>query len=122
MSKRDERPRPFGQIADRFRISAANKTPLQFEPDHVAALLSGGFLEWLGKREAAELLARDIEPAQRHSAFRAYSVSALAERWGISTSAVYTLIKSGALPAIKLGDKLYRVSNEAVDRYESENG
>jgi excisionase family DNA binding protein len=119
MRKDEAIPRPFAEIVDRFRRSAEAKSRFQLDPDHVAALLSGGFLEWLGRREAAELLARDVEAAPKRSTFRAYSAAALAERWGVSTSAIYTLIKSGELTAFKLGDKLYRISNEAVERYEA---
>jgi excisionase family DNA binding protein len=122
MRKDEATPRPFAEIAARFRIAAENKARLQLEDSHVAALLAGGFLEWLGKREAAELLARDAEPKPKHSTFRAYSVSALAERWGVSTSAVYTLIKSGELPSFKLGDKLFRITHEAVEEYEAGRG
>lgn len=47
-----------------------------------------------------------------------YSVATLAEHWGCGTDTVYALIKSGDLPAFKLGGKLLRVRHEEVERYE----
>ena len=36
---------------------------------------------------------------------------------GINLSTVYTLIKSGELPAIKVGPKLWRIRASALDAY-----
>jgi len=49
---------------------------------------------------------------------RAYSVAKLAEHWGVSTTFIYNLLNSGELEGIKLGDKLWRIRAEAVERYE----
>ena len=47
-----------------------------------------------------------------------YTVALLAERWGCSTTFVYEQIKCGALPAFKLGAKLYRIRHQNVEAYE----
>lgn len=48
----------------------------------------------------------------------AYSVAMLAERWGVSTTFVYSEIERGKLRAFKLGAKLIRISKDAVEEYE----
>jgi excisionase family DNA binding protein len=48
-----------------------------------------------------------------------YTVAALAEHWGCSTSFIYEQIACGALPAWKLGGKLYRIGAAAVEEYEA---
>ncbi|GAM01882.1 helix-turn-helix domain-containing protein [Sphingomonas parapaucimobilis] len=50
-----------------------------------------------------------------------YSVSSLAEHWGCGTDTVYSLIKSGDLPAFKLGGRLLRVRSEEVEKFECQN-
>lgn len=47
-----------------------------------------------------------------------YSVASLAEHWGCGTDTVYSLIKSGDLPAFKLGGRLLRVRGEEVEKFE----
>lgn len=47
-----------------------------------------------------------------------YSVASLAEHWGCGTDTVYALIRSGDLPAFKVGGKLLRVRGAEVERYE----
>jgi excisionase family DNA binding protein len=42
----------------------------------------------------------------------------VAERWRCSQAHVRTLIRSGKLPAFKIGNKLLRVSLSAVEEYE----
>jgi len=49
---------------------------------------------------------------------RLYTVAMLAERWGVSSTFVYSLVQSGALVAFRLGGKLWRVRVEAVEDYE----
>lgn len=46
-----------------------------------------------------------------------YSVSSLAEHWGVSTNVVLRLIKSGQLKAFRPG-KSYRISDDAVQAFE----
>lgn len=50
-----------------------------------------------------------------------FSVSSLAEHWGCGTDTVYSLIKSGDLPAFKLGGRLLRVRSEEVEKFECQN-
>lgn len=53
------------------------------------------------------------------AAERPYSPASLAERWGVSTTLVYDLLNTGALPgAFRLG-KLWRVPAAAVAEYEA---
>lgn len=47
-----------------------------------------------------------------------YDVVTLAEKWGCGTDTVRSLIKSGDLPAFKVGGKLLRVRAEEVEQYE----
>ena len=47
-----------------------------------------------------------------------YSVASLAEHWGCGTDTVYALIRSGDLPAFKVGGKLLRIRGAEVERYE----
>jgi len=47
-----------------------------------------------------------------------YSVSSLAEHWGCGTDTIYSLIKSGDLPAFKLGGRLLRVRGDEVEKFE----
>ena len=47
-----------------------------------------------------------------------YTAATLAERWGVSSTFIYTLIQSGELPGFKLGNKLWRIKPEAVAEYE----
>lgn len=49
---------------------------------------------------------------------RPYSPSTLAERWGCSTTVVYSLLASGDLSGWRLG-KLWRISADAVDAFEA---
>ena len=42
----------------------------------------------------------------------------VAERWQCSQAHVRALIKSGRLPAFKIGDKLLRIAPEALEEYE----
>lgn len=46
------------------------------------------------------------------------TVAALAERWGCSDTFIYGLLTSGQLEGFKLGKKLWRISPEAVERFE----
>lgn len=46
------------------------------------------------------------------------TVAALAERWGCSDTFVYGLLTSGQLEGFKLGKKLWRISPDAVERFE----
>ena len=45
-------------------------------------------------------------------------LGALARYWGISRSRVLVRIKTGALPAVRLGPRLWRVPVEAARAYE----
>jgi len=47
-----------------------------------------------------------------------YTAATLAERWGVSSTFIYTLIQSGELTGFKLGNKLWRIKPEAVAEYE----
>jgi excisionase family DNA binding protein len=47
-----------------------------------------------------------------------FSVSTLAQHWDCGTDTIYSLIKSGDLPAFKLGGKLLRIRADDVERYE----
>ena len=47
-----------------------------------------------------------------------YSVASLAEHWGCCTDTVYALIRSGTLPAFKLGGRHLRIRGIEVERYE----
>lgn len=47
-----------------------------------------------------------------------YDVVTLAEKWGCGTDTIRSLIKSGELPAFKVGGKLLRVRAEEVEQYE----
>lgn len=49
---------------------------------------------------------------------RAYSVRALADRWGVSDDTVYAQIHAGRLKAFQFGGKIYRVRPEEVERFE----
>lgn len=49
---------------------------------------------------------------------RVYSVASLAEHWDCGTDTVYALVRSGELPAFKLGGKLLRIRADEVERYE----
>lgn len=42
----------------------------------------------------------------------------LAARWGCSERLIRKMIETGQLPAFRLGEKLYRISREAVEEYE----
>lgn len=48
-----------------------------------------------------------------------FTVSALADRWGVSTTFIYNMLNSGTLEGIKLGAKLWRIKPEVVERYEN---
>jgi excisionase family DNA binding protein len=54
---------------------------------------------------------RDLPPP-------AYTVSSLAERWGVSDTFVYEEIEGGGLRYFNLGNKLIRIRPEWVDEYE----
>ncbi len=47
-----------------------------------------------------------------------YSVASLADHWGCCTDTVYALIRSGSLPAFKLGGRHLRIRALEVERYE----
>jgi excisionase family DNA binding protein len=50
---------------------------------------------------------------------QAHTPATLAKFWGVSSSFVYDLCKSGRLPgAFKLGGKLWRIPVTAVEAYE----
>ncbi|MFM7010618.1 MAG: helix-turn-helix domain-containing protein [Betaproteobacteria bacterium] len=48
-----------------------------------------------------------------------YTPATLAERWGCSPDAVYDLIRSGRLPAFRVGSKLLRIQAKDVAAWES---
>lgn len=51
---------------------------------------------------------------------RAYTVSALADRWQCSEQHVYNLIKSGALTTFQIGTRRgTRISEDEITRWES---
>lgn len=45
---------------------------------------------------------------------RYISVAEMAEMFSVSTTLVYKLIREGILPAVRIGEKNYRISPEAV--------
>jgi len=45
---------------------------------------------------------------------RYISVAEVAEMFSVSTTLVYKLIREGILPAVRIGDKNYRISPEAI--------
>jgi DNA binding domain, excisionase family len=47
-----------------------------------------------------------------------YTVSALADLWGVSTTFIYDLLARGELPAFRLGGKLWRIRAADVEAYE----
>ncbi|MCE7796541.1 helix-turn-helix domain-containing protein [Sphingobium sufflavum] len=47
-----------------------------------------------------------------------FTVPALAERWSVSDTFVYTLLNRGELAGFKLGGKLWRVKQADVMEYE----
>lgn len=47
-----------------------------------------------------------------------YSVSSLADHWSCGPDTIRSLIKSGDLPAFKLGGKLLRIRADEVERFE----
>jgi len=113
---------PYRTIVDRVRTAAHDKTKLTLDPEHVAALVEAGWLEWLGRHEARELQTGGVSPSapssEPHLHDRPFSPAGLAKRWDVTPSAVYAMIKSGTLPAFKLGSKLYRVRARDVEEYE----
>lgn len=56
--------------------------------------------------------------ARPKEAASVFSVASLAEYWGCGTDTVYSLIKSGDLPAFKLGGRLLRIRADEVERFE----
>ena len=48
----------------------------------------------------------------------AFTPATLAQRWGCSPAHVYSLVKSGKLPAFRLGAKLLRIPTQAVEDFE----
>lgn len=50
---------------------------------------------------------------------RPYTIARLAERWECSQSHVKQLIHTGRLNAWKLGEKLWRINADEVERFES---
>lgn len=42
----------------------------------------------------------------------------VAERWGVSSTFVYTMLNTGELPGFKLGGKLWRVKSSDMEAYE----
>lgn len=59
-----------------------------------------------------------IEPFISRGTTRVFTIRDLAERWSCSEKQVGLLIKSGELRAFRIGQKLWRVSVEEVERYE----
>lgn len=47
-----------------------------------------------------------------------YSVASLAEHWECGTDTIYSMIKSGDLPAFKVGGRLLRIRADEVERFE----
>lgn len=50
-----------------------------------------------------------------------YTVSALAAKWGVSTTFIYTMLQTGELSGFKLGGKLWRIRASEVEAYECRN-
>lgn len=50
---------------------------------------------------------------------RPFSVTSLAEHWGVSTGTIYAMIKRGDLRATRLGGKLYRIATAEVEQIEN---
>ena len=109
----------FAEMTVQFRTAAKAGQPVHFDADQVKALLRRGFLPWLAGQETYELLKREMD-AKEQDSFRpaAYSPSSLAQRWGVSATQIHSLLKSGKLPGFKLGETLWRVKAETVDKYE----
>lgn len=42
------------------------------------------------------------------------TVAQMSEIFGVSTTLIYRLIRSGEIPAIKIGHRSYRISSEVV--------
>ena len=45
------------------------------------------------------------------------SVGEIAERWNVNYRTVYRLVRSGAIPAMRIGD-LYRVREDELEKFE----
>ena len=58
-----------------------------------------------------------IRDLSTHAA-RYVTIAELAEYWAVSRQQIYKRIESGALEAIQLGSRLYRVRTEAALEYE----
>lgn len=52
---------------------------------------------------------------------RLLSADELAARWGVAVAHVYTLVRTGRLPAVRLG-KYVRFSRAAIDEFERQGG
>ncbi|WP_188583417.1 helix-turn-helix domain-containing protein [Azorhizobium oxalatiphilum] len=52
---------------------------------------------------------------------RIYTAQTLASEWGCSAQHVRNLIRAGKLDAIRIGEKLIRITEDAVREYESRN-
>lgn len=47
------------------------------------------------------------------------TATALAERWGVSTTMIYDMLHAGELPGFRLGGKLWRIKIADVEEYEA---
>lgn len=48
-----------------------------------------------------------------------YTAAKLAERWSVSESTIYEMLKDGRLQGFRLGGRLWRISADEVARQES---
>lgn len=51
---------------------------------------------------------------------KVFSVKSLAQWWGVSGTAIYSLVNAGKLDHFKLGEKLIRITADSVRAYEAE--